>query len=454
MAAELFADLCETTVAGSAAILLVLLLRRPLRRAFGAGIAHAAWALVPLAMVAVLLPSARVPLPVAMPAITVLVPVDSTMATAASRTFVAPHAWLVAGWACGALACALWMAMQQRRFLRGLGRLSDRGDGVLVADAVAGLPAVTGLWRPSIVLPADALHRYDDGERALMLEHERTHIARGDLLANAVVALLRCLYWFNPLVHLAASRFRHDQELACDQQVVRRHPDARRAYGEAMLKTQLAGGVLPFGCHWGQTHPLRERIEMLKQPLHTPRRRALGAAVALVLSLATGYAAWAAQPADLKATSALPAAALRQAAAATQAEPQATVAERAAPPVYPVDVMKKGLNGTVVMLVDVAADGSVSGARVERSSGEQRLDAAALGTVVKWKFTPAIKEGKPVAGQVRVPVEFKLDAKGDAQASAAPHGLRASPSAGYDQWLHSLAASWQPPAPVPATDDC
>ena len=34
--AELFASLCETTVAGSAAILLVLPLRRPLRRAFGA----------------------------------------------------------------------------------------------------------------------------------------------------------------------------------------------------------------------------------------------------------------------------------------------------------------------------------------------------------------------------------------------------------------------------------
>ena len=60
-AADLFRVLCETTVAGSAAILLVLALRRPMRHAFGAGIAYAAWALVPLAMLAVLLPAAQVP---------------------------------------------------------------------------------------------------------------------------------------------------------------------------------------------------------------------------------------------------------------------------------------------------------------------------------------------------------------------------------------------------------
>ena len=59
--ADLFAALCETTVVGSAAILMVLALRLPLRNAFGAGIAHSAWALVPLAMLAVLLPAAQVP---------------------------------------------------------------------------------------------------------------------------------------------------------------------------------------------------------------------------------------------------------------------------------------------------------------------------------------------------------------------------------------------------------
>ena len=146
------------------------------------------------------------------------------------------------------------------------------------------------------------------------------------------------------------------------------------------------------------------------------------------------------------------AAALRRATAAVKTDSQAMVVERGVPPVYPVDVLKKGVNGTVVMVVDVAADGSVADARVERSSGEQQLDAAALDAVVKWKFTPQMKNGKPVAGQVRVPVEFKQDAKDDARASAAPQAPRSSAAAGYDQWVQSLAASWQPPKPP--VDNC
>ena len=60
--------LLETTLAASAALALVLLLRRPLRRAFGAAVAYACWALVPAAVIAVLLPAATVtvvPAPVA-----------------------------------------------------------------------------------------------------------------------------------------------------------------------------------------------------------------------------------------------------------------------------------------------------------------------------------------------------------------------------------------------------
>ena len=410
---ELLQGLIETNLAGSAAILLVLALRRPLRRAFGAGVAYAAWALVPLAMLAVLLPAASAPMAVAMPALAMLAPVDAVAGVSVGRAMPDPWAWAALAWALGALACAAWMAAQQRRFLCGLGGLADRGDGVLVADAaVAGLPAVVGLWRPRIVLPADVQQRYDATERALMLAHERTHVAHGDLFANALAAGLRCLCWCNPLVHAAARRFRDDQELACDQQVVRRHPGARRAYGEAMLKTQLAGGLLPLGCHWGQTHPIRERIEMLKQPLPTRRRRVLGSAIAAMLSLSVGYAAWAAQPQD---------AATKPADAGPHALQQAEVnAESRAlnPPVYPAEALKEGVVGTTVLVVDVDAEGGVSGLKIDRSSGDPRLDSAALEAASRWKFKPGIKGGKPIAGQVRVPVQFAMHEPSQPEADA------------------------------------
>ncbi|RYF68387.1 MAG: biotin transporter BioY, partial [Comamonadaceae bacterium] len=155
-AADLFPTLCETTVAGSAPILLVLALRRPLRRAFGATIAYAAWALVPLAMLAVLLPAAQSP-QLIVPVIDMQVPGDVLAGTGAVRAMPALATWAVVAVGCGALACALRLFVQQHRFIRGLGSLTDRGDGVLVAQATEGLPAVVGVWRPRIVLPADAM---------------------------------------------------------------------------------------------------------------------------------------------------------------------------------------------------------------------------------------------------------------------------------------------------------
>ena len=299
MTAELIALLTETTLATSAAVLLVLLARRPLRAAFGAGVAYGAWGLVPAALVAVLLPAAAVP-------VVALQEIGVVAAGAAEPLAVMPafdaRPWLIAAWAAGAIAVALMFAWQQHRFVRGLGRLARRADGCLQADSIAGLPAAIGLLRPRIVLPADYAVRYSDEQQALLAAHERLHVARGDLQFNALVALLRCLFWFNPLLHLAARRFRHDQELACDARVIGRHPHARRAYGEAMFNTQLAGQPLPLGCHWGNTHPLKERIDMLRKPAPSRSRWIAGSALVLGFAIATGYAAWAAQPASVVAS--------------------------------------------------------------------------------------------------------------------------------------------------------
>jgi bla regulator protein blaR1 len=109
---------------------------------------------------------------------------------------------------------------------------------------------------------------------------------------------LRCVFWFNPLVHVAAHLHRLDQEFACDAMVMARHPSERRRYGEAMLKAQLAGVPLPVGCHWSNHHPLKERIAMLKQPLPSRARRVVASAFVVLSVAASMMAAWAAQPAS------------------------------------------------------------------------------------------------------------------------------------------------------------
>jgi TonB family protein len=291
-------------LAAGLALALVLCLRVPARRWLGATFAYRLWLLVPVAVLATLLPAPERPLIAALqvapslpPSLSAPIPLQAAVGTPAIDW--APL--LFALWLAGALALVVVFVRQQRRYLRDLGALSSGEHGTLRAQATAGCPALVGALRPRIVVPSDFESRYSPRERELVLAHERTHLARGDAQINALAALLCCLNWFNPLFHIAASRFRFDQEIACDAAVMSRFPEARRSYADAMLKAQLVGGSrqelrLPAGCHWPQSHPLKERIAMLKLPVPGTLRRVLASAMLAALALSAGYASWAAQP--------------------------------------------------------------------------------------------------------------------------------------------------------------
>lgn len=394
MSAELVRELLQACLSASLAIALMLLLRKPLRRVFGAEAAYRCWLLVPAAMLAVWLPApalqpgapalplgeftARIPLGQAL----VMAPVDMSR-------------WWLLAWIGGALACAALFAWRQRRFLRGLTR--QPAQAFDLADA--GGPAVVGGWRPRIVLPADFAEHYSREEQRLVLAHEQVHLARGDLHAQAVVLLLRCLFWFNPLVHLAARRFSVDQELACDAVVLARHPGERRTYADAMLKSHLLPFALPMACHWQSRHPLKERITMLMHPLPGTSRRIAGRASLIVLLVGGSYAAWAAQPAvapDASPTT------------RSAGEPAKLTRlygdEDLSPPAFPKDALAKGLEGKVVLDVVFGADGHARKVTVVSASPAGIFDKAAVEAALKWRLRPS--DGKPVERTYRIPVQF------------------------------------------------
>jgi beta-lactamase regulating signal transducer with metallopeptidase domain len=128
--ADLIGLLTETTLAASAALLLVLGLRRPLRRGFGPGVGYGVWLLVPAAIVAVLLPAAVAPaVPIAFASLEV-----SPVAVAAAPigAGVRHMTSLGALWLLGALIATGLFAQQQRCACgkRGLGQQADQVSGV------------------------------------------------------------------------------------------------------------------------------------------------------------------------------------------------------------------------------------------------------------------------------------------------------------------------------------
>jgi bla regulator protein BlaR1 len=301
MKTELLRHLLTLTMASTLSILVTLAIRRVVRLVFGAAAAYSAWLLVPATMLAALLPNpdnsdSAIGNSLRIDSISAL---RQTLGSSLGSSLPVPSLdwtlWALSAWAVGATLFVLYLAGLQRSFVNSLGALSG-SRCVLRAERSRGCPALLGVLRPKVILPVDFESRYTRLERLLVLSHERTHLRRGDAIWNALFALMRCLLWFNPLVHLASTRFREDQELSCDAAVVEDHPGSHRTYATAMLKTQLADAALPVGCHWHSMQHLKERLQMLKKSGPSRRRRTCGRVLVALASLVVGFAAWAIEP--------------------------------------------------------------------------------------------------------------------------------------------------------------
>jgi beta-lactamase regulating signal transducer with metallopeptidase domain len=299
--------LAKTNLAMIAAILMVALLRRPVRAGFGAGLAYALWLLVPVAALASLLPPREgIEVP---PAASVIPdaahiahnPIAQSMIAVPVISFRAAlldnATLLFAGWLLGVVVMALYLAWLQARFHRAA-RSGEAG------------PAVAGVLRPRLVMPKDFGAIFSLPEQAAILAHEEAHLARHDARINALAALLRALCWFNPLIHPAAGWLRADQELACDEAVMTSGMTSgmtgavsRRDYARALLKSQIAT-PLPLGCTWpGSEHPLTERIALLKRKPPGKADRIMGAGLIALAASCAGLGVWAAQPAQAQSKS-------------------------------------------------------------------------------------------------------------------------------------------------------
>lgn len=77
-------------------------------------------------------------------------------------------------------------------------------------------------------------------------------------------------------------------------------------------------------------------------------------------------------------------------------------------PTYPPAARRMGHEGTVFLTVDVTEQGGVEQVTVQKSSGFDLLDRAAIAAVKGWHFLPAQRNGHPVAARVTVPIRFQL----------------------------------------------
>jgi protein TonB len=78
------------------------------------------------------------------------------------------------------------------------------------------------------------------------------------------------------------------------------------------------------------------------------------------------------------------------------------------PPVYPQAARRRGVEGKVLLSVDVSSEGFAERVSVKHTSGSGILDEAARQVVERWRFVPARRGSEHIAANVTVPVIFKI----------------------------------------------
>jgi HEAT repeat protein/beta-lactamase regulating signal transducer with metallopeptidase domain len=163
---------------------------------------------------------------------------DSTAPSAPSSTPISWSALLLGVWMIGALLivsrlvagviAVQWMSRRTERVTAApwLAQARSLATELGVSPRImflrsrgAAMPMAWGLFRPAVLMPADA-DAWPDERLRIVLLHELAHVKRHDCLTHMLAQMSCALHWFNPLAWMAARHVRTERERACDDLVL------------------------------------------------------------------------------------------------------------------------------------------------------------------------------------------------------------------------------------------
>ena len=303
-------------------------------------------------------------------------------------------------------------------------------------------PAVVGLLRPRIVLPA-WVRGAEPPRQKLILAHEEEHLGAGDAVLRFFVAVLLIAFPWNPALWLHYRRLCLAIELDCDRRVMERLPHRRWLYGELLFRVGARAGARPGLA----LAAFAERPSFLETRIRKLLSKAPEVGMAQVAFLAfaaimvIGVAVWApgiskevqAPVPEAEVEAEVEAVPADEAADAVPLPPPPTRAEaetslqdgprfvvhtvrprllnepevnRVLEREYPALLKDAGIGGTTTVWLFVDEDGIVRNQIVRESSGHAGLDNAALKVVAVGRFSPAQNRDELVALWISMDITF------------------------------------------------
>jgi len=290
------------------------------------------------------------------------------------------------------LAVGLWRLRRYRRHAVPLENAGVWAEVLLSAEVSS--PVTFGWRRPVILLP-ERFPRLSRTMQEAILCHENLHVERHDWLFTVAEELVRAALWFHPAIWWLLGEIQLAREQAVDWQVVR-ITQSRDPYVDALL--EMAGArpeldLAPAPLFLRKRHLKQRVVEIIREATMSKTRwiTALAASVVFLTAacwLVTGAFPLAAEPQMVS-----------DAAGVAVDLGGAQLMHRSAVG-YPAAAITKGVQGTVVALVDLDSNGVVTNATI--LSGPDELRKAVLESVLTWHFT------KDAGATWQVSVTFEL----------------------------------------------
>ena len=149
-------------------------------------------------------------------------------------------------------------------------------------------PLVAGLTRPVVLLPATRFPGLTESQQQMALCHELAHVKRADLWLGCVPAFAERVFFFHPLVHLAAREYAVAREAACDAAVMRTLAASPQEYGRLLLTlgvSQPHASLTAAGAAWSFVN-LKRRMVMLQDVSPRSMRSRVVAIAVVALAVA------------------------------------------------------------------------------------------------------------------------------------------------------------------------
>ena len=316
------------------------------------------------------------------------------------------------------------LTTEQNQVWQNCERAFSLREAQIMTSAKLSGPVALAVRRPVLLLPSDFASGCMPQDFLAAVAHECAHLKRRDYQKNLFYEFESLLLAFHPLIAVIKSRIAQTREMICDEMAAEGHLEGGN-YARSLLRLAAMVAVGPrdsgnyaVGIFDADILGKRiERIRMTKQHVGAATRYGLMiSAVAILVSTLIGGAALAVPIMPEQ-----PTLAVQQAHPEKSSQPSAhghvyKVGDDVSAPVplnsvvakYSAEAKRAKYQGVCLVSLIVDAQGNPRNLRVIRPLG-MGLDEKALEAVRKYRFKPAMMDGKsPVPVRITIEVNFRL----------------------------------------------